>query len=768
MERRRRAAPQGARVHAPAPRAPASAHTFAIEAWLTRHWQWMLLVLVAASLGVRSVYFLQLKADPAIDLHRWTQSDMNYYDAWGRQIAHGDWLSASVTVPMHLWQREVAGQYLSDHPEMRATLLEEAKRSGAGSDADALLWSRWMGGHQFYEDPLYPYLIGLTYRLFGDDVRFVFAWQMAFGVMSNVLIWLLAWRFFGPVVAACAGALAVLSAPLMYYELILLRETGIVFAGLGLVWLTDRALTRGHWAWFALLGACLGLACLLKSSFVLLGGGVIAGIVAHFRFRWRGLWVPVAATTAGLAIVLIPLVARNRALDVPPLALASSGGLTFMISNDIDYNPQDGFKIDAPRLAGLLGESGGGLLPAVIATLRPHTISSYGTLLWRKWDRAWYWFEIPNNENFYYMRLRAPVLAWLPVTFWLCSPLALAGLTLGMSRPSRVWLLYLLVVCCLIPLLVFYVLGRFRPPLMAAVIPFAALSLVEFVRWVGNRRYRRVGLGVAAILILASWTGRALQGQPLIRDADWRVPFSARYQSEAQAALAAHNPAAAASAYLEFFRYEPDLAQLMSPPDPTTLLMLGEMHTHCASLLREAGRAAEAKEQVDKAGVFLRPILKMDPSNVEVGGLLADALLASQSYEDAAVYYRGYLQYQPNNPSVLSNFGIALTATGKADEALRVFRRAVEIQPMNGEAQQNLANALFDNGHFDEAAEHAERAVALRPDAPTAHDVLGRARAMQGKFDAARAEFERSLRIDPTYAEAREHLQKVPTVRSPR
>ena len=45
--------------------------------------------------------------------------------------------------------------------------------------------------------------------------------------------------------------------------------------------------------WFALLGLSIGLACLLKSSFVLLGAGAIAGLVVHFRRRWRDLWVPV-------------------------------------------------------------------------------------------------------------------------------------------------------------------------------------------------------------------------------------------------------------------------------------------------------------------------------------------------------------------------------------------------------------------------------------------------------------------------------------------
>ena len=703
--------------------------------------------LLAASAGVRVAYFSQLEGDPVIELHRFVQSDMNYFDAWGQKIAHGDWLSASVTVPMHGWQRSVADQYLAQHAEART-----------GSDPGLRLWSRWMGGHEFYQDPLYPYLIGVTYRLFGEDVRSVFAWQMALGAMSTVLIWLIAWRFFGPVVGLCAGVLAILSAPLIYYDLVLLRETSIVFAGLGLVWLTDVALARRHWQWFGLLGMSIGLACLLKSSFVLLGAGLVPGIVLDFRSRRRELRVPAAALIAGLALSVAPLVARNLALNVSPLALARLGGVTFIESNDVNYDPARGWDPDPPRMARLMGESGGALLPAVVATLRTHTPATYLKLLWRKWDRTWHWVELPNNDNFYYMRLRAPILAWLPVTFWVCAPLALVGLVLGAQRLSRVWPLYLLVAGSLIPMLMFYVLGRFRVPLMAALIPFAALTLVEAVRWLRDGRYGRVMVLTVAVGVLALWTGRAAQ-KPLVRATDWLVPFEVRYQPQFDAAVAAHNPAAAAAAYLAFFREEPAAAQLLSPPDVETLMLLGTMHTECASLLRNAGRVVEATQQVAEASKFLRPVLALDPSRIEANLVLGDALFAGGSFADAATYYETYLRHQPTNVGVVQKLGIALVNAGNADGALAVFRRAAEIDPTNSTSQRDLAYVLYDRGRLDEAADHAARAVALTPDVAAAHDILGRVWAMQGKTSAAKAEFETSLRLDPSDSEARENLR---------
>jgi tetratricopeptide (TPR) repeat protein len=761
MSRRRKAGSQRARVHAPlTPTGTAASNS--VDAWLARYSRWVLLILVVASICVRGVYFLQLNSGPGIELHRWDQTDMHYYDGWGRQIARGDWLSRSAGIPMHRWQHLVAERYFASHPDVRTALSElKTAQGGATTDPDALLWSRWTGGPQFYQDPLYPYLIGLTYRVAGDNVRFVFAWQMALGVMSTVLIWLLSRRFFGDGVAACAGALAVLCGPLVYYELFLLRESTIVFAGLGVIWLADRALTRGSWVWFVFLGVSLGLACLLKSSLVLLGGAVALAIALHFWGRWREMWVPAAATLAGFAVAAAPLAARNVAVGAPALSLAGSGGLTFLISNDVTYDPVNGFNIEVPRLAELMGETGGGLLPAVKTLLGAHTFSSYAKLLLKKWDRAWYWVEMPNNENFYYTRVRAPVLAWLPVTFWLLAPAALVGLVLSARRFSRVWPLYLLVGCSLAPLLVFYTLGRFRVALTAAVIPFAAFAFVELLRFAADRKYLRVAVMAVSLVIVGSWTGRPLQNRTLIASSYWLGPFYTWYEAETRAALAANDPARAASAYLGFFQYEPDLADVSSPGNAPLVQTLAEMHAECASFLRAAGKSDQATVQSEKARGMLRHLLRMNPANHEARMLLADALFDDRSFKEAAVAYKEYLDARPDNPTAAFRRGIALLGTENDDEALTEFRRAEVLDPRNARVQWYLTITLMSRRDVVGAAEHAVKFVALAPNDPEAHDLLGRVWASQGKLDAAKAQFEKSLQLDPAYEDAREHLKAI-------
>jgi len=576
----------------------------AMESWLARHRIAVLFAIVLASIALRGLYSAQLSAGPGIAFHRLDETDMNYYDRWGWQVAHGDWLSTAIGVPMHPWHRDVAAQYFADHPDARTALQREA---AAPADTDALLWSRWLGPRQFYQDPLYAYLIAGTYRVAGADVRYVFAWQMAMGVLANVLIWSLSRRFFGEVVAACAALLALLCGLLMYYELILLRESAIVFAGLALTWLIDRAFARGGWTDFAALGVSLGLAMILKSTFVLAVLAVGVASAVRYRHDRQALVAAAGAATVGLLLAVTPVVARNVAVGAPPLALASSGPLTFGFSNDVGYRVESGFAIDDRQMAQAMSATGSRWIPTIVQTLGAHTVASFFSLVWRKWDRVWHWHEIPNNENIYYMRRLAPVLAWLPVTFWILSPLGLTGLALGAGRFKQAWPLYVLVACCVAPLLMFYVLGRFRVALAAAIVPFAALTLVQLLAWLSARRYSRVLACAAILVLLALWTGRVTASdRPLIRPSDWVTPYLSEYRTRIKTAMDAQNREGAVAAFFEFFRYEPSPAALDPSSGGDVAVFFGRMHADCAALLNELGRTAEARVQMNRAEQFLR------------------------------------------------------------------------------------------------------------------------------------------------------------------
>ncbi|HTF57080.1 MAG TPA: glycosyltransferase family 39 protein, partial [Planctomycetota bacterium] len=181
------------------------------EAWLAARRHGVVILLAAAAILFRVAYFIELNGGPCSAWHCWDQSDLHFFDQWGRQIAGGDWLSKGTLHPFHEWHGRVAKAYFESHPG------EEERSRAMGKDPARALWNRWYGGRLFHQEPLYAYLVGITYGIFGPDPRWVYAWQMALGVLSILLAWVIARRQFGDLAAGVAGALAVLCGPVLFY-----------------------------------------------------------------------------------------------------------------------------------------------------------------------------------------------------------------------------------------------------------------------------------------------------------------------------------------------------------------------------------------------------------------------------------------------------------------------------------------------------------------------------------------------------------------------
>jgi 4-amino-4-deoxy-L-arabinose transferase-like glycosyltransferase len=551
---------------------------------------------------LRAVYFLQLSATPLLNLHHWRQSDMHYFDRWARDIVAGDYLSRSIDVPMHRWHREAATYHFASSRDVfppRNQADDEVQLA-----QEKALWARWMKSPAFYQDPLYPYLVAGTYALFGPDVRFVFAWQMLLGSVTTLLLWWLTLTYFGDAAALVAAALALLCGPLVFYEGLLLRESTIVFASVALVVLIERAFRTPSARRFTALGLALGIAILLKSTFVLVLFAVVA-VAGWARSRqWRTSLAPlVLGTVVGIA----PLVLRNIAVDAPPISMATSGPLTLLTSNGRSALPEVGFGIDTRALARFLGQTDGGWMSAIRQLAAEHSVMSYAALVWQKWRRVWHWYDIPNNENIYYSRTQLPLLASLPIAWWLCSGMAVVGLIVAAPRVRETWPLYLLVLSSVLPLLVFYVLGRFRLPLLVLGLPFCAHAVVSSIGWIRAGQLLRVAPAAVSVLLIGMWSGTALGSrQTLIRVADWILPYSSFYQSKVYAALDARDPASAARWYVEFFeRYEPELEKRALPGNAPLAMELADMHRECAQILNAAHDPAAAKRHLARADELL-------------------------------------------------------------------------------------------------------------------------------------------------------------------
>jgi len=390
----------------------------------------------------------------------------------------------------------------------------------------------------------------------------------------------------------------------------------VAFAGIALVFLVDRAMARGRWPSWLVTGMAFGLAVLLKTTFVLFLVSVLGWMAWRSRGDGRaaiGAFARNAASLGcGVALLLAPAVARNVVVGAPPACLSSVAPITFLLANAEDYPPDEGFFLSR-HASEILAKTDGQALPMVIETLRTHPgVSSYVRQLWGKFGSLWHWYEKPNNENFYYYRLHAPVLRVLPVTFLIVAPLSIVGLLLAAPRFREHASLYLLLMTSVAPLLAFYVLSRLRIPLVPALIPFAALTVVWIAERLRPRRWAPAAAGTVAILLVWLWTGRPLPPSwSLIRPRDYRVPYGTYWGPVEAAARDKGNWREAADVVGDSLRYEPAALRSVGPSHPpgsTDLVELSPffaiIHERRAEDLTRAGDPSAAAVEERRAGAL--------------------------------------------------------------------------------------------------------------------------------------------------------------------
>jgi len=562
-------------------------------------------VLVLAVL-VRLVFVIQLSGSPCLALHHAAQTDMQYFDSWAHMIAGGDLLSRNLQSECHGWARALADDYLRKYP---ADSPVPTPSGAMQIDRAAMLWRQWVGRARFTQEPFYAYIGGGLYAL-GANSYWIYALQFLAGVVSTFLVFALTRRFFDERSAVLAALMASLAGPTIYLEAVLVRTAFLGVAGLALAALVDRAFRRGSrttWFWS---GVALGVAVLLQGHFALFLAGVFVLVFLRRRSVEAGPYRAAAALAAGALVGLLPLVVRNVIVGVPPLILASTGSINFIVANASDANP-DATMFRLGHAARILHETGGRFLPTVSATLATYaTPVELFASLWRKFLAVGHWYEVPDNTNFYYFKLHAGVLRLLFVNFSVAGALGAVGLVLaGRRRFLDRSPLYLLVAVHLAAMLLFVMRDRFRAPLTLALLPFAGFALSEIARAVRARAaFRALALAAPAIALTVFIARPLPPGRETIRSFDYVAAYAAFYDPKLSELDARGEWGHAAKLLEEAAKLEPGFVRRLGPgrvaafqESAQTALHFAGVRERYAEALSRVGDAAEAEAQRARA-----------------------------------------------------------------------------------------------------------------------------------------------------------------------
>jgi hypothetical protein len=414
----------------------------------------------------------------------------------------------------------------------------------AGYDrwAKVLVWGGNPVPTRIMQAPLYPWILSVLYHLFGPKLIAVRLAQAVLGAASTAFIIAITRRLFRSSAAGIiAGAAAALYLPFIFYEGVLVPATVIIVLNLLAVTLLVPERRAPGIARILAVGIVMGFSVVAKPVAVLLFPFAVLHLLLGVRDRRRErdfngggigkdrtLFIKRAAVlAAGVILVIIPHTARNYRITGDFIPLTSGGGINFYIGNNPKANgfyavpfyrekPIGGTPEEQmERMHAFAAEEAGRpLSPAEVSRfwlgkgieyIKTHP-SECAALTWRKFLFFWNRYERANVENMNFHRRFGGIIGLPLLTFGIIAPLGLLGIFMTSNRWRSLWLLYGGIIAYLVAALAFYVLARYRLPVVPFLLPFAGASVTGLLKLIRDRRFGEVVLLVAALVILFYFT----------------------------------------------------------------------------------------------------------------------------------------------------------------------------------------------------------------------------------------------------------------------
>ncbi|MCS6929514.1 MAG: glycosyltransferase family 39 protein [Saprospiraceae bacterium] len=489
-----------------------STQTHKWEQFVSAQKVWFSLAIFLLSLALRYLYFHEVRQSPASTLHTWKNSDMEFYDAVAKRLASGDWLLDTAMQPYHVWHDELARTTFNRFPETAKPYYEryrEPDSLGGGIDTLAAckaFISEKMGGKTFYQDPLYAYLIALTYKALGTtDPHWVYAWQMLLGALTNVLVFWLGGLLFGSLAGLLGALLIMLSGPIMVYEATLLRSTLTAFLTVLALYLYVRTLKQPTLGRAIGVGMVAGFSMLNQSYFLLFWLPAFGWLAWQLRRSQQAWWKVTGAAVFAWLLMLSPLFCRNALVGAPVTAFTGAGSIIYVSYNGPTAHPLEPNFWDVNTTVDLFHKCEGSLLKAIVVCLKAFPSLSE---LWRVYREKLYslfiWMEIPNNVSYYMYRQFSPTLAALPAPYYWLAPLGIVGFFWGFWRLRLQFVPYFLMLATsALPLFLSTSVARYRTPFVVLLTLLAAYLIVVFTELLSRKQFKSLAV-VAGLLVGAA------------------------------------------------------------------------------------------------------------------------------------------------------------------------------------------------------------------------------------------------------------------------
>jgi 4-amino-4-deoxy-L-arabinose transferase-like glycosyltransferase len=612
---------------------------------------------LALAFGVRLLLILSLRGQPYFDT---PVVDSAAYDKWAWEIAHG----------------------------------------------------KFWGERVFYQDPLYPYGLGLFYTLFGRDFLWVRIIQALIGTLGLWMLFEAARRVLDYPTAMVALVLGSFYKTFIFYDTALLKEfLGVVSLEAALLaWSLDKP-----WKWAAY-GAALGLGVLVRANLLLLVFATAVYLLVMRERKSAGL------VLAGAFLCILPVTIRNVAVAHDFVLTTSQFGPNLYTGNNPEnttgrYQPpsfliaggpefeESGFRAEAERLSGHPLKAS-----EVDRFWRSRAIdyigSNFGTftgVTFRRFLMLTNAFEVPDNYNIPFMARFSWVLNAPLFTFgWFVAPLAAAGLWFSWTERRRFALLYVLLGTYIASILFFFVFDRYRLPILPVLMLFAAYAVMTVVR---RRPVSKPALAVfvGSLVLVNVPLPASIGGYRDFRTAHYNL--GVYYATHEQ-------PAEAAAEFESAARLQPAFLQ-----NPTFVWKLGQAY-------EAAGQRPNALEKYREA-------VRLDPQSAEAAARTGTLYFAEGMNDRAAEFFAEALRRDPRFPGAAVSLAESLRRQRRFDAAIESLDGPIQKDPKDWSLRLKRAEIYAEVAMWKEARAAAEETLLLKPDQADALRIRDAAKAKE-------------------------------------
>ncbi len=357
-------------------------------------------------------------------------------------------------------------------------------------------------GPFYYQPFYYAVFLPVCYWLSAGSIGFVIFVQSLLGAGTSWFAGLAAARLFGRTAGIVAAGFVAISTPLLLYAPFHQNETLQAFNLTLLFYLSLRACERWSLRRWCAVGVVAGIAILTRGNIVLFLPGLMIALAWAGRrrgIRWPRLAAGCALLLATAYLVQLPFIIHNTR-ETGKLTGPSTAADAVLALGNSPEAPAGGRNPGLPagpmeypeaysRMMARAEE--GTSVPAQMFEMMCREPGAFFELQFRKLLLFWDSREIPNNVSLYGEGESSRILRWLlPGRSLVLLPLGLSGLLFAIGRAYRrrevkLWLLLYFVAVYWGATALFYILSRFRAP----ILPLIAVAAGGFAAWF-LRRWR--------------------------------------------------------------------------------------------------------------------------------------------------------------------------------------------------------------------------------------------------------------------------------------